>query len=328
MKVFLSYASEDRPRAEEIALALEAGGHDVFFDRHDLAGGQDYHAVIREWIAAADLFVFLITPRSVEEAGYTLTELRLARQRWPRPEGSVLPVLLEPTDLEAIPAYLRSVTLFEPEGNAAAEIAAHLAGSRPGRRLGVVVAAALVVALAVGGGFVWLRGAGETGPGGASFVSSIEASQFVSGFVFAPDSIERTQYSLDPTSRLAAEGEEMVRLERVAFGFVESEERPSAFNLDVRISNPTGQPIRLDLTPRFFELADDRGLAAELLYFCCPSAGDLLAPGDERSVQLIYRSAPDWEGKEVTGGMIRFRISGLLPVVQATWSFLPLATAE
>ncbi len=113
-----------------------------------------------------------------------------------------------------------------------------------------------------------------------------------------------------------------------AFGSVELDGRASAFNLEVRVKNVTEQPILLDLTPRFFELTLDRGLAAELVYFCCVAEGELLAPESERAIQLIYRSPADWVGKEVTGGMIRFRISGLLPVVQATWSFLPLATAE
>lgn len=326
MRIFLSHASENRARAEEIALALEAGGHDVFFDRHDLTGGEDYHSVIRQRIRAADLFIFLISPHSVAERGYSLSELKLARERWPRAGDGVLPVMLEPTELETIPAYLRSVTFFQPEGNAAAEIAAHLAGRRRRRRRPLLLGGAvLAVLLAVGGG-LWLRRA----PGGEAggFVSRIEASQFVSEYVFPPDQLERTHYSLDPTSRLAGTGGDMLRLERVSFGFIEAGDRAGAFNLEVRVRNPTDQPILLDLTPRFFTLADDRGLEAELVFFCCPAAGEVLEPGAERAIQLIYQSPPDWVGKEVSGGMIRFRVSGLLPVVKASWSFLPLATAE
>ena len=75
MHIFLSYASENRPRAEEIALALKADGHDVFFDSAKLSGGENYHQVIRAQIAEADLLVFLISPDSVQPGAYTLSEL-------------------------------------------------------------------------------------------------------------------------------------------------------------------------------------------------------------------------------------------------------------
>ena len=65
MKIFLSYASEDRPQAEEIQLALAGAGHEVFFDRESLPAGGDYHTRIKASVDAADLFVFLISPDSV-----------------------------------------------------------------------------------------------------------------------------------------------------------------------------------------------------------------------------------------------------------------------
>lgn len=53
MKFFLSYASEDRPLAEEIQLALAGAGHEVFFDRESLPAGGDYHARIKASVDAA-----------------------------------------------------------------------------------------------------------------------------------------------------------------------------------------------------------------------------------------------------------------------------------
>jgi hypothetical protein len=126
MKIFLSYSSKNRTKAEEIALSLQAEGHEVFFDKDDLSGGEDFNAVIRTRIVNADLFVFLISPDAVRQGAYSLSELRLAREKWTSPKKHILPVLLEPTDMETIPAYLKGVTIFEPQGNAAAEIAAHL----------------------------------------------------------------------------------------------------------------------------------------------------------------------------------------------------------
>jgi hypothetical protein len=40
--IFVSYASEQRTLAEEIALALRAEGHQAFFDRTELADGDAY----------------------------------------------------------------------------------------------------------------------------------------------------------------------------------------------------------------------------------------------------------------------------------------------
>jgi len=124
MKIFLSYASEDRPQAEEIQLALAGAGHEVFFDRESLPAGGDYHARIKASVEEAEAFVFLISPDSVASGGYALTEMGYARARWPHPKGHVLPVLARPTPFPAIPAYLKSVTVLEPSGNTAAEVVA------------------------------------------------------------------------------------------------------------------------------------------------------------------------------------------------------------
>ena len=124
MKIFLSYASEDRALAEDIQLALAGAGHEVFFDRQSLPAGGDYHQRIRDAVAGADLFVFLISPDSVDAGGYALTEMGYARDKWAHPKGKVLPVMLRATLFTSIPAYLKSVTLLEPRGNVPAEVVA------------------------------------------------------------------------------------------------------------------------------------------------------------------------------------------------------------
>src|SRR5262249_21835469 len=52
-----------------------------------------------------------------------LTELKYAREKWPRPEQRVFPVMVETTDRALIPGYIRGLTFYEPEGNIAAEVA-------------------------------------------------------------------------------------------------------------------------------------------------------------------------------------------------------------
>jgi hypothetical protein len=63
MKIFLSYASEDRKLVEPIYLALRAQGHKVFFDRTDLPPGEEYDSRIRQAIEGSDLLVFFLRAR-------------------------------------------------------------------------------------------------------------------------------------------------------------------------------------------------------------------------------------------------------------------------
>lgn len=154
MRVFVSYASEDRPLAEEVALALTGAGHEVFFDRSSLPAGGDFHSRILAAVNGADLLIFLASPASLATGAYTLTELKFARDRWPHPKDRVLTVRLPGVAFDAMPAYLKSVTVLEPEGNTAAEVLAAvqaLAAAAPPRR-------ARLRMLAVGGGAAVVAG--------------------------------------------------------------------------------------------------------------------------------------------------------------------------
>jgi hypothetical protein len=156
--IFLSYASDEARLAERIELALESAGHQVFRDRSELDAGEAFDARIRAALDASDLLIFLITPRSVMEGRYTLSELTFARHKWPRPGGHVLPVLVTATPLDRIPEYLKAVTILEPRGEVASEIVAavdRMAATRPWwRRPGVLAAAG--VALVLAGGAAWV----------------------------------------------------------------------------------------------------------------------------------------------------------------------------
>jgi formylglycine-generating enzyme required for sulfatase activity len=123
VQVFLSYASQDRQAAETVHLALVAQGHDVFFDREDLPPGEAFDLRIRRGIESSDLLIFLLSPDAVDAGSYTLTELQLAARAWKHPTGRILPVVLRPVPFEQVPAYLKSVTFLQPQGNVAAEVA-------------------------------------------------------------------------------------------------------------------------------------------------------------------------------------------------------------
>jgi hypothetical protein len=123
MRIFMSYASEQKADAEAVAFSLRSRGHMVFFDRDDLPEGTSYDDRIAAAIDRSDLMIFLISPAAIAEGRYTLTELRFARYKWRHPGGRVLPVMMEVTPLPAVPSYLRAVSILEPQGNKAAEVA-------------------------------------------------------------------------------------------------------------------------------------------------------------------------------------------------------------
>jgi hypothetical protein len=127
MKVFISYASEYRKVADRIAVGLRQESVDVFFDRDQLPPGGAYDTGIRKAIKQSDLFIFLISPESVSENAYALTEVGFARERWKNPTNRLLPVFVAKTSMDEVPAYLRSVTILEPEGDLIAEVLANVA---------------------------------------------------------------------------------------------------------------------------------------------------------------------------------------------------------
>ena len=128
MRIFLSYASEDRQLAEAVTLALSGDGHEVFFDRSGLPPGGNYHERIRAAVGCSELIVFLITPRSIAKGSYALTELAYAQARWAHPKHHVLPVRLEDVPWEELPPYLKAVTVLEPTGNVEAAVLTAVAG--------------------------------------------------------------------------------------------------------------------------------------------------------------------------------------------------------
>lgn len=135
MLIFIAYASEDRSIAEEIHFALIAAGHETFFDKANLPPGHDYHDRIRRAVERADVFVYLASPESVAPGNYALTELNYARSKWPHPSGRVVPVRLRNVSWEAMPSYLKAVTVLDVEGNIAAEVAAAVS-ALPDRQTG------------------------------------------------------------------------------------------------------------------------------------------------------------------------------------------------
>ena len=182
MKIFLSYASQDREPAKSVYLALRDQGHTVFFDRADLPAGEEYHNRIRSAVEGSDLFIFLITANAVDAGSYTLTELDIAEKSGVK----LLPVALGTIDLERLPALLKAVTFLQIDGNLPAAVAAEvyrIAGERWRKRLKYFATALVAAGVIAGGIFYSLRGRESmerAGKDGAPAVL-IPAGAFVAG---------------------------------------------------------------------------------------------------------------------------------------------------
>lgn len=171
MKAFVSYASSDRALAERVCRVLETEGHDVFFDRDDLGGGDAFGERIRSAIERSHVLVYLISKASVTPPSYALTELTIVTGMASRRRPAILPVRVDATPIADVPAALRAFTILEPQGDVPAEIAAAVDRIAARRRARLMVwagaAAVLILALAGAAAFALLpqlRTKGSTAP--------------------------------------------------------------------------------------------------------------------------------------------------------------------
>jgi hypothetical protein len=202
MQVFLSYSSEHRETAEPIALALRTRGHEVFFDRDDLPPGHSYDDQIEAAIKRSDVFIFLVSPESISPGRFTLTELKCAQRKWRSPAGHVLPVMIVPTEMKAVPAYLKAVTILEPHGNCAAEVGSAVDGmGRQTVRWPLMAAAGLaaLAVLAAGGWYLW-----PVSPKAAVELVATSPGRDTRGFFGEPDKYN-ISFTVTNKGNLAAE---------------------------------------------------------------------------------------------------------------------------
>lgn len=99
--IFISYARIDEKIASAIDQALIDEGFKTFLDKRDLNGKPDFQKAIEEAIKQCEGFIFLVStdslnknPNSEKYGSYPITELQLVKEKWPKPDEHVLPVLL------------------------------------------------------------------------------------------------------------------------------------------------------------------------------------------------------------------------------------------
>ena len=116
-----------------------------------------------------------------------------------------------------------------------------------------------------------------------------------------------------------ADMRDLLNLREVWLGQFQSD-GPTGFQITMGVSNPTSDTIRLALEPGFFSMEDKLGRTVAPIYFCCAKSLDLLAPGQEREVLLLFPDPNHWatpsKGSSIGVSVV---VRGLLPVIHAAW---------
>jgi tetratricopeptide (TPR) repeat protein len=126
--VFLSHGTADKPWVETLAAELAALGLRPFLDRAEIGPGESFPEVLSRGLGASRFLVLVLSPRS---------DRPWVRQEWAAflahhgPQGRLLPVLLEPTEVPPLLAAIQQIDARDRDAARVAREIALLAG-RPG----------------------------------------------------------------------------------------------------------------------------------------------------------------------------------------------------
>lgn len=131
-KVFIAHASENKDVAQDIFYSLSRNGMEVYLDEKSLKTGEQFHTALKELILDSDYFIFLISPDSISDNSYCLTELEYAEERWTQNEKGFIPVMIEEVETAHLPGILRQSNFLRPKGNVTAEVVAEILSQEQG----------------------------------------------------------------------------------------------------------------------------------------------------------------------------------------------------
>ncbi|MFP4099722.1 TIR domain-containing protein [Coleofasciculus sp.] len=111
-QVFVSYSEKNKTVMEKVVKTLRREGITIWTNKTDIKTGKDFQEQIDNGIEAADNFIYLISPDSIESK-YCQDEVNHAFAHNKR----LIPVLIEPIALEKIPPRLRSLQFIDCTGH-------------------------------------------------------------------------------------------------------------------------------------------------------------------------------------------------------------------
>jgi hypothetical protein len=125
MKVFLSYASEDRELARQLGVKLAKAGLDTWDPAEALFPGDNWALRIGEALEDSEAMVVLISPDSVKSE-WVQREIQYALGA-PHFKGRLIPVMVRPTkDIPWILKKFPSVQAHKDLAHAVREIVSHI----------------------------------------------------------------------------------------------------------------------------------------------------------------------------------------------------------
>src|SRR5690349_21515149 len=98
LRVFVSHASEDTVRVEQLCRRLSLEGIQCWFDHTSLSPGKQWEREIETAIRRADAVLLLLSAAAVRKTTYLRTEMKLvlrAAESQSRPSTFIIPVKLE-----------------------------------------------------------------------------------------------------------------------------------------------------------------------------------------------------------------------------------------
>src|ERR1019366_675785 len=155
MRIFLAHSSAQRSECDKIVAKLRARGFGVFYSPDTIAPSEEYDRQIRSEIARCGAMIFVLSPQSVAEGCYAMTELAIASQRWPNPRRRVLAVVAAECP---VPPYLKdTIELLKPRGDLATETADEMVAIRNRRRriARLVASGPAIATMALATAFFW-----------------------------------------------------------------------------------------------------------------------------------------------------------------------------
>lgn len=119
MRIFLSYATEDRARVEEIYQDLSAAGFSPWMDEKDILPGEQWELSLGKAIQSADIFLACLSENSFSKRGWIQKEITFALDAWSKmlpTDVFLIPVRLDACKIPDNISKFQAVDLFDAGG--------------------------------------------------------------------------------------------------------------------------------------------------------------------------------------------------------------------